>query len=133
MEINNDPKLEAKKHVQNLVLDIMKRNDWSQSDLARRASMPRNNISLYARGKTLPSYDHALKLARVLRVDPAELTGLSSAETQPDENVVNVTSLPNGKFMLSLKREVSAAELTDVLRVFEQLNLVGSEGAGEVN
>ena len=52
-----DPKEALKKHVQELVLATMKRHDWSQSDMARQAGMPRNNISLYARGKSIPSYE----------------------------------------------------------------------------
>lgn len=118
-----DPKEALKKHVQELVLATMKRHDWSQSDMARQAGMPRNNISLYARGKSIPSYEHAVKLAKVLRVDPAELTGIAEARTKMEEDdAVDVQSTPNGKYLLTLRKELTAQQLSRVLQLVDELH-----------
>ncbi|MGQ7249046.1 helix-turn-helix domain-containing protein [Halomonas sp. V046] len=125
MENDNElgPKERLKQHVQSLVLATMKRHDWSQSDLARRAGMPRNNISLYARGRSIPSYEHAVKLSRVLRVDPAELTGIAEAQERAGEDdVVDVKSTANGKYLLSLRKELSSSQLTRFLELLDQIN-----------
>lgn len=46
---------------------------WNQSDLARRADLPRDAISTYIRGRSMPTPQSLAKLAKALGKAPAEL------------------------------------------------------------
>lgn len=52
---------------------LMLGKGWRQAELARRAGLPRDSVSTYIRGKTLPTTTSATKLARALGVEPTEL------------------------------------------------------------
>ncbi len=46
---------------------------WSQSELARRSGLTRDNISVYVTGRGIPSHASMLKLASALNVPVAKL------------------------------------------------------------
>jgi transcriptional regulator with XRE-family HTH domain len=48
---------------------LMRKKRWSQSEFARRAGLPRNAISVYLRGASLPNSNSLAKLAQALGVD----------------------------------------------------------------
>lgn len=51
----------------------MIKKGWTQSELARKAELPRDSISVYIRGKSLPTPISAGKLAKALGVKPEEI------------------------------------------------------------
>jgi transcriptional regulator with XRE-family HTH domain len=52
---------------------LMLGKGWNQSELARRADLPRDSISVYIRGRSLPTASSLRKLADALGVAPEEL------------------------------------------------------------
>ena len=62
-------KQEFGRRVYRLMLD----RGWNQSELARQADLPRDSISVYVRGVSLPTPGSLEKLAKAFDMDPAEL------------------------------------------------------------
>ena len=52
---------------------LMMDRGWRQSDLARAADLPRDSVSVYIRGKSLPTPQSLAKLAEALNVPAEEL------------------------------------------------------------
>lgn len=59
---------------------------WNQSELARRAGLPRDSISTYVRGRTFPTPKSLRALADALGIEPADLLP-NSVEVSMDEDV----------------------------------------------
>jgi len=55
------------------VYELMRRKEWSQSDLARASGLARDAVSTYVRGKSLPGPVSLKKLATALGVSELEL------------------------------------------------------------
>ena len=60
------------------LLTVMRERGWTQSELARRARIGRDNVSGYIRGKNLPGPAILNRLAAALEVGPEELIPMSS-------------------------------------------------------
>ena len=79
--VNNDaptqpgptPKHLTKQEFAQRLHRLMMQKGWRQSDLARRADLPRDSISVYIRGKSVPTPQSIDKLALALGVTPEEL------------------------------------------------------------
>mgnify|MGYP006173369115 CR=1 FL=1 len=67
------PKHLTKKEFGRRVFQLMQRKGWTQSELARRADLPRDSISTYIRGKVFPSPKSLQKLANALAIAPGDL------------------------------------------------------------
>jgi transcriptional regulator with XRE-family HTH domain len=52
---------------------LMLTRGWNQSELARRAELPRDSVSTYIRAKVMPTPQSAQRLAAALGVTPEEL------------------------------------------------------------
>ena len=63
------------------IKELIDGKGWTQSDLARVSSLPRDSISVYVRGKSLPLPDSLAKLCNALGVKPEDL--LPSAVDDP--------------------------------------------------
>ena len=72
-----DPKLTpkhlTKQEFANRLYKLMLAKGWNQSELSRRAGLPRDSISTYIRGKTLPTPISLQKLAETLDISSEEL------------------------------------------------------------
>ncbi len=55
------------------VYELMLQKDWSQSDLARATGIPRDAISTYVRGRSLPGPVNLKRLAAALNVPEIDL------------------------------------------------------------
>lgn len=53
--------------------ELMLKKGWTQSELGRRADLPRDSISVYVRGKSLPTPTSLKKLAEALAISETEL------------------------------------------------------------
>lgn len=95
---------------------------WNQSELARKADLPRDSISTYIRGRTLPTPKSLAALADALDMKPADLlpNSLESAiETDHPTLEVRVSDAAPDKAWLRVNRLVSA---TTALKVMELIN-----------
>lgn len=105
------------------LLKLMRAKGWWQSELAKRADLPRNNISTYVRGRSFPSDVCFLKLARAFGLPPDELWpdwqsvvrgGERRAEATPD---LAVHSLGGGEAMLNINRKMPLERALRILAI----------------
>lgn len=78
----SDTKAEFAKRVYKRMMD----KGWNQSQLARYAGLPRDSISVYIRGRSLPTPQSLQKLAACLGCAPEDLLSVyaqAAAEIQP--------------------------------------------------
>lgn len=67
------PKHLAKDEFARRLYKLMIDKGWRQADLARHAGLPRNAISVYLRGASLPNPESTKALAKAFDMDPAVL------------------------------------------------------------
>jgi transcriptional regulator with XRE-family HTH domain len=67
------PKHLTRQEFGNRLYKLMLRKGWTQSELARRADMPRDSVSTYIRGRTMPTPTNVQKLAAALGVAPEQI------------------------------------------------------------
>ena len=67
------PKDPLKQEFAQRLARLMTKKGWRQSELARRADMPRDSVSTYVRGRTLPTPQNLQKLVVALGVTPEDL------------------------------------------------------------
>jgi transcriptional regulator with XRE-family HTH domain len=70
---NLTPKHLTKQEFGQRLYDLMLSKGWNQSELARHADLPRDSISVYLRGKSLPTPKSLVGLSKALGVPPNEL------------------------------------------------------------
>jgi transcriptional regulator with XRE-family HTH domain len=75
----------AKQELARHLVAAMRERDWSQSDLARHADVPRELISTYVRGVSLPEPRTLRKLANALNTKPETLLPATQGMTAQDE------------------------------------------------
>lgn len=94
----------------------------NQSELARRAGLPRDAISTYMRAKSFPTNENLVKLAKVLGMTPTELSGLpdmaSRGEAKPALAIKVSSSNPNLAW-IGLNRLVSFATAVEIAKILE--------------
>lgn len=76
-EMPSDPTL-APKHLTKQefgrrLYRLMISKGWNQSELARQAQLPRDSVSVYVRGRSLPTPKSLAKLAEALEVNSTDL------------------------------------------------------------
>lgn len=113
---------------------LMLAKRWNQSELARQAGLPRDSISTYVRGRSLPTPVSLHKMAAALGVRPEELLP-NQTEAAVDADTPSVelrvsTSQPNAAWLrvnrlVSLETAVEVARLLEKDRPFEAFS--GSE------
>lgn len=64
------PKHLAKDEFARRLYKLMIDKGWRQADLARSSGLPRNAVSVYMRGASLPNRDSLKALAKAFNVDP---------------------------------------------------------------
>jgi len=67
------PKHLTKQEFGKRLYDLMLSRGWNQSELARQADLPRDSVSVYIRGKSLPTPQSLLRLSKALGLAPEEL------------------------------------------------------------
>ncbi|MEX0327921.1 MAG: helix-turn-helix domain-containing protein [Ruegeria sp.] len=94
---------------------------WNQSELARRAGIPRDSVSTYVRGVSLPNSKSLQKLADALGTTPADLIpNMVQDATEEESTSLNMrvsTGAPNTAW-LQVNRLVS---LTTAVKVIEMI------------
>lgn len=116
------PKNLTKQEFGRRLYKLMLAKGWHQSELARQADLPRDSVSVYVRGKSLPTPLSLKKLAEALDVDPLELLP-NHVEGAIDEGqpAIEFRISPNAPDVawLRVNRLVST---TVALKIMEMLN-----------
>jgi transcriptional regulator with XRE-family HTH domain len=80
---------------------------WSQSELARKASDSRDNISNYVRRRALPEPQRLAKLAAVLGVEPDWLIPPGTPASHRDVEAFDAKQLSSNRVRLRINQVVS--------------------------
>lgn len=110
------------------VYRLMTAKDWTQSELARKADLPRDSISSYVRGASLPTPRSLTKLASGLGVDETDLmpNHVESA-LEHDNPMIEVRISPNARNTALLR--INAILPADVALKIQEMVLNASQVA----
>lgn len=115
------PKSLTKEEFGRRLYQLMLKKGWNQSELGRQSDIPRDSISMYIRGKALPTAQSLDKLAGALDLSTADLLP-NHIETAVDTDspAMEIRQLPNnpGAAWLRVNRLVTmstALKIADLL------------------
>lgn len=95
---------------------------WTQSELARQAGLPRDSISVYVRGRSLPTPVNTEKLARAFGVSARDIlpNAVESAidEDEPSFEMRSSVNAPNVVW-LRVNRAVTLATAVKVAELLQ--------------
>jgi transcriptional regulator with XRE-family HTH domain len=124
------PKHLTKQEFAKRLYRLMLKRGWNQSELARRANLPRDSVSTYIRAKVMPTQQSAQRLAAALGVTPEDLMPnfVESAieEDTPSLEMKVSVNAPN-KAWLRVNRLVSLATAARVIDLIEAENAADAE------
>jgi transcriptional regulator with XRE-family HTH domain len=105
---------------------------WTQSELARQSGLPRDSISVYVRGKSLPTPSSLKTLAEALDVSPEELLpnhveGAIDADTPSLE--MRVSPNAPGVAWLRINRLVTTRVAVRIMDLLETDDAVDGKGS----
>jgi transcriptional regulator with XRE-family HTH domain len=101
---------------------LMMAKGWTQSELARRAGLPRDSVSTYIRAKVMPTPQSAQSLAKALGVKPEDLLPNfveSAIEEDTPSLEMKVSVNAPSKAWLRVNRLVSLATAARVIDLIE--------------
>lgn len=101
---------------------LMVSKGWNQSELARRAGLPRDSVSTYVRAKVLPTPQSVQGLAAALGVEPHELMPNhveSAIEDDMPSLEMRVSVNAPGKAWLRVNRLVSLSTAAKVIGLID--------------
>lgn len=116
-----DPKVlpdSAKQKFAGKISQLMQEKGWRQSDLARQAGLPRDAVSVYMRGRSLPTPGNLEKLAKALDVAPDDLLPAQPPAKRDPRYALTATDQP-GIVVLRVNQEVPehvAFKIIEMLR-----------------
>lgn len=100
----------------------MLKKGWTQSELGRQADLPRDSISVYIRGRSLPTPASLKKLADALGVEETELLpNYVESAIDDDTPMLEMKISPNAPntAWLRVNRLVTVATAMKVLQLLE--------------
>ena len=126
------PKHLTKQEFGKRLYNLMLRKGWHQSELSRQSGLPRDSISVYIRGKSLPTPLSLKQLADALGVTSEELLP-NHAESAIDEDMPSIEfkvspNMPD-RAWLRVNRLVSVRAALKIMDVLENDN-VADRGRG---
>ena len=104
---------------------LMTEKGMHHAELARRSGLPRNNISTYINGRSLPSQQSLTKLAKVLGVTadellPNRLEMAIRGEQMPDLSMKSSIADPSRSW-LTINREVPTSVAARIIGILEEV------------
>jgi transcriptional regulator with XRE-family HTH domain len=126
------PKHLTKQEFGKRLYNLMLRKGWHQSELSRQSGLPRDSISVYIRGRSLPTALSLKQLASALGVTPEELLP-NHVEGAIDDDLPSIEfkvspNLPD-RAWLRVNRLVSVRAGLKIMEVLENDNAYdGSRG-----
>lgn len=128
------PKHLTKQEFGRRLYSMMITRGWHQSELARHAGLPRDSISVYVRGKSLPTPASLAALARALEVKPQDLlpNHIESAidEDMPALEMKVSPNMPNSAW-LRVNQLVSIKTAVAVIELLERDHAVDRSGSSD--
>lgn len=113
---------------------LMLAKGWNQSELGRQAGLPRDAISVYMRGKSLPTPQNLKALAEAFGISEIELlpnhTEAAIDEDMPAFELRVSVSSPNMAW-LRVNRLVSLSTGVKIAELLEQDNVPHRERGGD--
>jgi transcriptional regulator with XRE-family HTH domain len=108
---------EFARRLRKLILD----RGWRQSDLARASGLPRNAISIYVRGVSLPEDDNLNALASAFGLKPADLIPHFSESIVRDSSELEFSVVPGDpkSARLRINRTVSTSLAIKIMGLIE--------------
>lgn len=116
------PKHLAKDEFARRLYKLMIDRGWRQADMARHAGLPRNAISVYLRGASLPSPESLKALAKALDMEPGVLLPNyteSAIDRDNPELEFRVSPADPKKAWLRINRLVSTALAIKIMGLIE--------------
>lgn len=117
------PKHLSKQEFGRRLYSLMLARGWNQSELARQAGLPRDSISTYIRGRSLPTPKSLQMLAEALGMRPADvLPSIVESAIDEDNPALEMrvsTSAPNAAW-LRVNRLVSLSTASKVIELINQ-------------
>lgn len=116
------PKHLAKDEFARRLYKLMIDRGWRQADLARHAGLPRNAISVYLRGASLPNPDSTKALAKAFDMEPGVLLPNyteSAIERDNPEIEFRVSPADPKKAWLRINRLVSTSTAIKIMALIE--------------
>lgn len=102
------------------IYQLRMKKGWSQADLHRASGLPRDAISVYELGKSLPTEASLKKLAKALDVDPKELMPARVLAHRDKLAMFEIKTIDTpGRVLLRVNQEV---DLAVALKIAELLN-----------
>ena len=110
------------------VYRFMTNKGWTQSELARKSDLPRDSISSYVRGASMPTPKSLAKLAAGLGVDETELVpNHVESAIERDSPMIEVRISPNARNTALLR--INAIIPADVALKIQEMVLNATQAA----
>lgn len=126
------PKHLTKQEFGRRLYNVMLAKGWHQSELARQSGLPRDSVSTYIRGKTLPTPNNLQALAKALTVEPEALLP-NHIESAIDEDEpafeIRASAASPGKAWLRANRLVSFTTAVKIAELLEADDAVTKKDA----
>lgn len=128
------PKHLTKQEFGKRLYNLMLRKGWHQSELSRQSGLPRDSISVYVRGKSLPTPASLILLSDALGVKPEELLpNHTESAIDADNPAMEMKVSPNAPNVawLRINRLVSIRTALKIMQMVEDDDASdGSRGRG---
>lgn len=119
------PKHLTKQEFGRRIYRLMLAKGWNQSELARQAGLPRDSVSVYVRGRSIPTAQSLAKLAAALDVEPDQLLpNMMESAIDEDDPALEMRSSPAdpSKVWLRVNQLVPLETAVQVIALIQQAN-----------
>lgn len=113
---------------------LMLGKGWHQSELARQSGLPRDSISTYVRGRSLPTPQNLAVLAECLGVAPEELLPNHAESAIDEENPafeMKVSTSAPGTAWVRVNRLVTMATAVKIADLLEHDRVFDRSGSSD--
>jgi transcriptional regulator with XRE-family HTH domain len=121
MELSMTKNFMVKQEFGRRLYELMTERGWHQSELARQSGLPRDSISVYIRGKSLPNRENIEILAQCLGVKIEELINMrpkNGEENMKNDREIEI-SIGQKTAWINLKRRVSIKTALKIVELLE--------------
>lgn len=128
------PKHLTKQEFGRRLYNLILQRGWSQSDTAREAGLERDKVSVYVRGKSLPTPTNLEKLSKAFGVKPEELLP-NYVESAIDEDApafeMKVSTADTGVAWLRVNRMVKTSTAVKIAELLEADDVLNRSRSGD--
>lgn len=128
------PKYLTKQEFGRRLYSLMVSRGWTQSEFSRRSGIPRDSISTYVRGKSLPTPPNLKMLAAAFDISPDDLLpnyveGAMADEESPSFEM-KVSNAAPGTAWVRVNRLVSMTAAIAIASILENDHVSDGSGSG---